>query len=71
MDDVFVYGTELPDGIDEMVVPCLDGYTVYIENRLGHNERLKALNHAMMHIYRRDHGKGDIQEIEYSIRGVS
>lgn len=64
MVDVFTYLVELPDQIDEMVVPCLDGYTVYINRDLPQNRRISALEHAARHILRGDHEHADVGEIE-------
>lgn len=64
MVDVFTYLVELPDQIDEMVVPCLDGYTVYINRDLPQNRRISALEHAVRHILRGDFEKPDAGEIE-------
>jgi hypothetical protein len=33
MDDIFVYYHELPDGINEAVMTCSGGYTVYTDPR--------------------------------------
>ena len=64
MVDVFTYLVELPDQIDEMVVPCFDGYTVYINRELPRNRRISALEHAVRHILRGDFEKPDAGEIE-------
>lgn len=64
MDDIFVYLTDLPDGIREMVTPCLDGYTVYIDARQSREECQKAYMHALQHIRNHDFEKDDVQEIE-------
>ena len=66
MDDVFIYYLDLPRGINEMVTPCLDGYTIYIDARLDDEGRKKAYRHAMWHIINGDFDEeGNIQEIEY------
>ena len=65
MDDVFVYFVELPEGINEAVMPCLDGYTVYIDKRLSDYAQQRAYNHAMKHIENNDFEcEEDIQTIE-------
>lgn len=68
LDDKFIYLAELPAGVNEMVVPCCDGYSIYISERLDHAQRLNAIGHALLHIERQDFGKddADIQEIESS-----
>lgn len=64
MDDIFVYCVDLPRGINEMVTPCLDGYTVYIDIKLDALRRRKAYRHAVRHIRRRDFEKGRVSRIE-------
>lgn len=64
-DDVFIYFVKLPDGIDEITLPCFGGYTMYIDERLSSQGRLEAYDHGMKHIKDRDFEKADVQEIEY------
>lgn len=64
--DVFVYLVDLPDGINEMVTPCRDGYTIYIDARLDLAHRQKAYEHAMWHIEHDDFQKTDVQQIEHA-----
>ena len=64
MDDVYVYCIHLPDGIDEMVTPCADGYTVYISEQLDQEHRIRAYHHALRHIRKRDFEKTSVQMIE-------
>lgn len=64
MDDIFVYTVKLPPGIDEVVMPCLDGYTVYLDANLDHESRIKAYEHAVYHIRNHDFERPDVQEIE-------
>ena len=61
---VFVYHVPLPDGVSEVVLPCPDGHTVYIDDRLGYEARIEAYRHALRHIKNRDFEKCDVQEIE-------
>ena len=65
MDDIFVYFIKLPEGVNEMVMPCFTGYTVYIDERLSDQKKLEAYNHAMWHIKNHDFEKADVQEIEH------
>lgn len=67
MGDVFVYSVKLPNGIEEMVVPCCDGHTIYLDERLDDARRDRAYRHALEHIRRDDWMKEDVQEIEISI----
>lgn len=64
MDDVFVYFVSLPPGINEMVVPCADGFSVYIDVNLDKAHRINAYQHAMRHINNNDFEKEDVQQIE-------
>ena len=64
MDNVFVYLVNLPDGVHEMVTPCLDGHTVYIDANLTADRQKELLDHAMTHIMENDFEKADVQQIE-------
>jgi len=64
MVDVYVYIVDLPERVDEMVTPCLDGYTVYLNARLSYAGRVKAYHHAIRHIERNDFENYDVQKIE-------
>lgn len=64
MDDTFVYYAKLPNGVDEMVVPCNDGYTIYIDKDLSSEQMNKAYCHAIKHIENNDFSKDDVQSIE-------
>lgn len=50
MDDVYIYFVNLPCNVNEMVVPCCDGYTVYIDVKLSYDEKIEAYRHAIEHI---------------------
>ena len=64
MVDVYVYIVDLPERVDEMVTPCLDGYTVYLNARLSYAGRVNAYHHAIRHIERNDFENDDVQKIE-------
>ena len=64
MDSIFTYFVKLPDGIDEVVMPCLDGYTVYIDVNLSEQQQIKAYAHALHHIRNNDFERPDVQSIE-------
>lgn len=64
MGEVYVYIVDLPDRVDEMVTPCIDGYTVYLNARLTYAGRVRAYHHAMRHIERNDFERANVQEIE-------
>lgn len=68
MNDIFVYCIDLPAGINEVVTPCLDGYTIYIADALSPQGKKEALEHALNHIQNDDWNKSNVQEIENGIR---
>ena len=67
-DSVFVYLHPLPDGIDEAVMTCFEGYTVYIDPNQSKEGILRSYRHAMEHIENRDFEKPDVQLIETEVR---
>jgi len=69
MVDIFTYIVPLPRGIREMVTPCADGYTVYLDESLSQEGRLKAYLHALYHIEHDDFSKDDVQMIELEAHG--
>lgn len=69
MKDIYIYTVPLPYGVKEAVTPCLDGYTVYISDRLDDFQRLEAYKHAVRHIRNNDFDKFDVQEIESEAHG--
>lgn len=58
MDEIYVYCIPLPVGINEIVTPCCDGFTVYIADRLDQEHRIRAYHHALRHI-RKHFRKGE------------
>lgn len=66
MDEIYVYFTELPEGIEEMVTPCYDGYTIYIDRRLSDEKIKGSFIHALYHIANRDFDKENVDTIEKS-----
>lgn len=69
MDNVYIYFIAMPDGVREFVTPCLDGYTIYIDESLDEIGRAKAYDHAMSHITNNDFEREDVQEIESDRHG--
>lgn len=63
-DNIYVYPANLPTTVHEAVVPCLSGYTIYINDKLSFEQRQKAYAHALLHIRNRDFEKSDVQAIE-------
>lgn len=69
MIDVFVYLVDLPPGIHEMVTPCGDGYTVYINSADCLSVQQDSYLHALKHIQNCDFEKSDVQAVEMLIHG--
>ena len=63
-DDVYVYFEHLPDGINEMIAPCLGGYTIYLDPRQSFESMRNSYKHALIHIQNNDFNKLDVQNIE-------
>lgn len=53
-DNIYHYVVPLPEGVNEAVLKCLDGYTVYTADRLDEDGTRKAYYHALRHIRNRD-----------------
>ena len=49
-DNIYIYLVKLPPKICEAVLPCEDGYTIYLDERLTGEQLIKAYDHAMSHI---------------------
>lgn len=64
MDNVFVYLIDMPIATKEMITPCADGYTVYINARLSKTQQQSAYLHAMTHIRNNDFEDYDVQKVE-------
>lgn len=64
MDDTFVYVVPMPGGVKEAVIPCIDGYTVYISADLCPEERIEAYEHAAWHIQNGDFDRLCVDQIE-------
>ena len=65
-NDIFVYYVKFPStNIHEAVLPCSDGYCVYLDERLGYEQQIEAYNHAVQHIQNGDFDKYDVDRIEY------
>lgn len=64
MDDIFVYMAELPSTVHEAVMPCADGYTIYLNAGDTRERQIKSYMHALNHIRNCDWEKSDVQEIE-------
>lgn len=67
MDNIYVYLADFPRNINELVSPCADGYTVYINSSLSKDKQIASYYHALAHIVSGDFEKeADVQEIEYA-----
>lgn len=64
MPDTFVYIIDLPTGINEVVLPCEDGFTIYLSASLSPMGRERAYRHALGHIEKNDFEGGNVQGIE-------
>lgn len=64
MDRIFYYIVDMPNKTREMVTPCQDGYTVYINENLSPEGRKEAFRHALWHIRNNDFEKENVQDIE-------
>lgn len=64
MDRIFTYLIDMPTHTKEMVIPCNDGYTVYINARLSETQQHIAFRHALKHIQSNDFEEYDVQHIE-------
>jgi len=47
-----------------MVCPCINGYTIYIDDKLSPEGRRDAYRHALYHITNHDFEKSDVNSIE-------
>lgn len=63
-NNVYVYIVDLPDQVNEMVTPCFDGYTIYLNAKLTYRGRVNAYMHALEHVRRNDWNKSNVQIIE-------
>lgn len=64
MNDIFVYLVDIPGKVREIVMPCLDGYTVYIDEKLDRRAQQDAYRHALRHIKNADFEKEHATYIE-------
>ena len=70
MEDIFVYLVDMPPKVKEAVIPCLGGYTIYIDRNLCEEARYAAFVHAVRHISGRDFEKDDVQQIEWTVHDL-
>lgn len=68
----FDYQIFFMDGmsVNEMVTENEDGsFTIFVNSNLCESKRMRAINHAIMHIKNRDFEKENVQEIELYAHG--
>ena len=63
-DDIYIYLIDMPGKINEIVLPCVGGYTVYIDKKLDHDSQLRAYEHALKHIENGDFQKTNATLLE-------
>ena len=64
-NDIYVYVVDMPFSVREAVMPCVCGYTIYLNARLSRKGQEEAYRHAMWHIENNDfESEEDIQTIE-------
>lgn len=63
-EDMFVYLVDLPDSVNGVTTPCVDGYTTYINKKLTREQQLKTLDHEERHLNKNDFEKFCVAEIE-------
>lgn len=69
-NDIFIYGVQFPGtDIHEAVMPCQDGYTIYLDSRLSMEGKKKAYSHAIGHILNNDFSKDHVGRIELEAHG--
>ena len=64
-NNIYVYIKDMLSKVHEAVVPCISGYTVYINSRLSKAGQEAAYLHALWHIEHNDFwSEENVQEIE-------
>lgn len=53
-DNIYHYVVPLPEGVNEAILTCSDGYTIYTADRLDDDSRRNAFLHAIRHIKNKD-----------------
>ena len=67
MDDCFVRCIKMPQHVKGFTMPGVDGYNIYINERLDRAERIRAYRHELEHINNQDYEKSDVQMIERDV----
>ncbi len=50
MDNYYIYLVPMAGDMDEAVLPCQDGYTIYLNQDLMGEDLIRAYEHAVFHI---------------------
>ena len=50
MDNYYIYLVPMAGDMDEAVLPCMDGYTIYLNQDLMGEDLIRAYEHAVFHI---------------------
>lgn len=53
-NNIFVYEERMPYTVRAVVVPGKNGYTVYVNDHLSEDAKVKAIQHELEHIQRGD-----------------
>ena len=67
-DNIYTYLVRFPSrNIHEAILPCSDGYTIYIDERLSREQQMAVFRHALVHIERGDFSNREcnVDRIEY------
>lgn len=69
--NAFIYPVDLKGKVRAFVRPCVEGYTIYVDINLPHDQQVEAALHELRHIKENDFEKGNVQEIERERHGES
>ena len=64
MTNTFVYIVDMPSGIHEIVTPCPDGYTIYLNAADTKERQQESYRHAIMHSTDDDFSRDKVALIE-------
>ena len=67
--NAWIYPVDLKGKVRAFVCPCVEGFTVYVDINLPHDEQIEAAAHELEHIRQNDFEKHDVQEIEKKRHG--
>ena len=67
--NVWIYPVDLKGAAKAFVMPCIEGYTVYVDRNLPKDEQIAAARHELDHIANDDFSREDVQLIEWERHG--